>query len=160
MSGLGELGHVALIATLCVLLAWAAASDMQRYIIPNRICLSLLFLYPGYALLSLSASEIGIAAALAAAVFAVGAGLFAFGIMGGGDVKLLAAVSLWAGGDHFPLFLILTTMAGGFLGLSWGPLLRYFFPAIATAKAANGRPAIPYGVAIAVGGFFVAINLY
>jgi prepilin peptidase CpaA len=159
MSGLGELGHFALIATLCVLLAWAAASDMQRYIIPNRICLSLLFLYPGYAL-GLSASEIGTAAALAAAVFAVGAGLFAVGIMGGGDVKLLAAVSLWAGGDHFPLFLILTTFAGGLLGLSWGPLLRYFFPAIAMAKAATGRPAIPYGVAIAVGGFFVAINLY
>jgi prepilin peptidase CpaA len=159
MSGLGELAQFALIATLCVLLLWAAASDMQRYIIPNRICLSLLFLYPGYAL-GLSASEIGIAAALAASVLAVGAGLFAFGIMGGGDVKLLAAVSLWAGGDHFLLFLLLTTMAGGFLGLSWGPLLRYFFPAIATAKAANGRPAIPYGVAIAVGGFFVAINLY
>ena len=31
---------------------------------------------------------------------------------------------------------------------------------IAMAKAANGRPAIPYGVAIAVGGLFVAINLY
>jgi prepilin peptidase CpaA len=159
MSGLGELAQFALIATLCALLVWAAVSDMQRYVIPNRICLALLFLYPAYAL-SLSPTEIGIAAAIAAAVFAIGAGLFAYGIMGGGDVKLLAAVSLWAGGSYFPSFLVLTTVVGSLLALWWSPLLRYFFPSIALGKSANGRPAVPYGVAIAAGGLFVAVHLY
>jgi prepilin peptidase CpaA len=159
MSGLGGLAQFALVGTLCALLMWAAASDMQRYVIPNRICLSLLVLYPGYAV-TLSPTEIGIAAAIAATVFAIGAGLFSFGIMGGGDVKLLAATSLWAGAAYFPAFLMLTAAAGGVLALWWGPLIRYFFPSIAVAKAANGRPAIPYGVAIAAGGLFVAVNLY
>jgi prepilin peptidase CpaA len=159
MSGLGGMAQFALVATLCALLIWAAASDMQRYLIPNRICLSLLVLYPGYAV-GLTPAEIGIAAAIAASVFMVGAGLFSFGIMGGGDVKLLAATSLWAGAAYFPTFLILTAAAGGVLALWWGPVLRFFFPTVALATAANGRPAIPYGVAIAAGGLFVAVNLY
>ena len=159
MSGLGELAQFALIVALCALLVWAAASDMQRYVIPNRICLALFFLYPAYAL-SLSPAEIGIAAAIAAVVFAIGAGLFAYGLMGGGDVKLLAVVSLWAGGAYFPTFLVLTTVVGGFLAIWWGPLLRYCFPSIAMGKSANGRPAVPYGVAIAAGGLFVALHLY
>lgn len=159
MSGLGGLAQVALVGTLCALLIWAAASDMQRYIIPNRICVSLLVLYPGYAI-GLAPSEVGIALAIALGVFAVGAGLFSFGIMGGGDVKLLASVSLWAGSTYFPTFVVLTAAAGGVLALWWGPVIRHFFPTIALAKAANGRPAIPYGVAIAVGGLFVAVNLY
>lgn len=159
MSGLGGIAQVALVGTLCALLIWAAVSDVQRYLIPNRICLSLLVLYPGYAV-SLSPAEIGIAAAIATAVFMVGAGFFSFGIMGGGDVKLLAATSLWAGGAYFPAFLVLTTIVGGLLAMWWGPLLRFFFPSVALAKAGNGRPAIPYGVAIAAGGLFVAMKLY
>ena len=68
MSGLGGLAQFALVATLCALLVWAAASDMQRYLIPNRICLSLLVLYPGYAV-GLTPAEIGIAAVLEEAAF-------------------------------------------------------------------------------------------
>ena len=64
----GGMAQFALVATLCALLIWAAASDMQRYLIPNRICLSLLVLYPGYAV-GLTPAEIGIAAAIAASVF-------------------------------------------------------------------------------------------
>lgn len=159
MSGLGGLAQTATVVALCALLIWAAASDVQRYVIPNRISISLLVLYPGYAL-TLSPAQIGIAASIAVGVFLLGAVLFSYGIMGGGDVKLLAATSLWAGGAYFPAFLVLTTIAGGLLALWWGPLLRFCFPATAMAKAANGRPAIPYGVAIAAGGLFVAANLY
>ena len=159
MSGLAGLAQVALVGTVCALLVWAAASDLQRYVIPNRICLSLLALYPGYAT-GLAPIDIGISAAIAVCVFAAGAAFFAYGLMGGGDVKLLAAVSLWAGSAYFPAFLLLTTLAGGALAMGWNPLIRHFFPSIAEGRAGNGRPAIPYGVAIAVGGLFVAVNLY
>ena len=159
MSGLGGLVQIAMIAALCALLIWAAASDMQRYVIPNRICLALLALYPGYAL-TLPLTQIGIAAAIAVGVFLFGAMLFSYGVMGGGDVKLLAVTSLWAGGTFFPAFVILTSIAGGLLAISWGPVLCRFFPAIAMAKSASGRPAVPYGIAIAAGGLFVAANLY
>jgi prepilin peptidase CpaA len=159
MSGLAGLAQIALVGTLCALLVWAAASDLQNFVIPNRICLSLLALYPGYAA-GQAPFDIGLSAAIAASVFIAGAAFFAFGVMGGGDVKLLAAMSLWAGGTYFPAFLLLTTLAGGALAMGWDPLIRHFFPRIATGRAGNGRPAIPYGVAIAVGGVFVAVNLY
>ena len=159
MADFGGLAQFALVGTLCALLVWAAASDVRHYIIPNRTCLSILLLYPGYAV-TLTPGEIGIAALIATIVFAIGAGLFSFGIMGGGDVKLLAATSLWAGGAYFPAFMIMTAFAGFVLAMWWTPLLRHFFPSVAAATSGNGRPAVPYGAAIAVGGLFVATKIY
>ena len=43
---------------------------------------------------------------------------FAVGALGGGDVKLLAAVSLFAGPGRLVDFLIITAIAGGLLGLA------------------------------------------
>ncbi|MGI9371195.1 MAG: A24 family peptidase [Hyphomicrobiales bacterium] len=46
-------------------------------------------------------------------VLAVGFGLFCFGLIGGGDAKFLASVSLWFGlHDILPLILV-TTLLGG-----------------------------------------------
>jgi prepilin peptidase CpaA len=158
MSGSGSLVQLVLVGTLSALLIWAAASDLQRYVIPNRICAALVILYPGYAV-ALPPFELLTACGIAASVLAIGAGLFSFGIIGGGDVKLLAATSLWAGGSYFVPFLLVTAAAGGVLALWWHPWLQYYFPDTPPMKAANGRPAIPYGAAIATGGLFVAINL-
>ena len=92
-------------------------------------------------------------------IAAIGAGLFALGIMGGGDVKLFAVTALWAGGPFIVLLLVTTAAAGGILALWWDRLLRFFSPTTPSLKAANGRPAIPYGAAIAAGGLIVAVNL-
>ncbi len=53
----------------------------------------------------------------AAAVFLGGAVLFARGYLGGGDVKLLAAATLWAGPAGTPTLLMLTGVLGGALAL-------------------------------------------
>lgn len=158
MPGLGSLIQLAVVGTLCVLLIWAAVSDARSYIIPNRVCAGLFILFPAYAL-SQAPIDIGIAVGIAAAVFAVGATLFHFGLMGGGDVKLLTGVSLWAGGSQFLPFLLMTSLAGGFLALSYLFVFQYLAPCLPAMKSANGRPAVPYGVAISVGGLFVAANL-
>ena len=102
-------------------------------------------------------------------------------LIGGGDVKLIAAVSLWAGLEHFVWFMLVTSLAGGALSLIslWS---RRFGGVIGARLAALGlatpggpgavlsdapRPApaasahpvtLPYGVAIAVGGIAVAIQ--
>ena len=57
------------------------------------------------------------ALAVAAAVFVFGFVLFARQLIGGGDVKLIAAVSLWAGPEHLALFALVTSLAGGVLAL-------------------------------------------
>src|SRR3546814_1397676 len=54
---------------------------------------------------------------VAAIVLGLGILAFARGWFGGGDVKMLAAVSLWAGPAHLSLLLLVTALAGGLLSL-------------------------------------------
>ena len=45
--------------------------------------------------------------------------LFALNMLGGGDVKLLAAVALWLGMDRLAALLILVGIVGGLFALLW-----------------------------------------
>ncbi|MEO8559202.1 MAG: prepilin peptidase [Rhodospirillales bacterium] len=166
----------AILAIYCGLLAWAALSDALSLRIPNRVPLSLLILYPCYLALSADAMigpvAIGAALAIAAIVFAIGFFCFARGWMGGGDVKLMTVGALWAGPALVPEFLIVTSLIGGiqalFSVLRLRALLSLWFAttfAYAPALAAGSDTAplrhrrLPYGVAIAAGGVFVAARL-
>ena len=71
------------------------------------------------------------------------AGAFYAGMMGGGDVKLAAAIALWFSPFTTLRFLVLTSLAGGVLTLI---VLGWH-----RARKREGRPEIPYGVAIAFG---------
>src|SRR5271166_7143144 len=109
--------HLIPLAGFAGLMATAALEDCRRLIIPNGLVLGLCALWPLHLatapMLSLPAA--GSAAICAAAVFVVGALLFSRGLIGGGDVKLLAAATLWAGpGATLPL-LFLTGLIGGLL---------------------------------------------
>jgi prepilin peptidase CpaA len=79
------------------LLALAVATDLESMRIPNRICLLIVALYPCHVLAQAAPVDWLGAMAVAGAVFLVGLIPFAFRLMGGGDVKLMAAVALWAG---------------------------------------------------------------
>ena len=79
------------------LLAYAAWSDFREYLIPNRIIVGLLVLYPAFVLTAPTAVDWTISVAIAAGILTVGFILFATNHMGGGDVKLLMATGLWAG---------------------------------------------------------------
>jgi len=94
-------------------------------------------LWPGVAL------QIG----LAAAVFGLFAIAFRFGAMGGGDVKMAAALALWLPFAGVVKLLVIMSIAGGVLTLAMVAAHRM-------AKAA-GQPEIPYGIAIAFGGFWL-----
>jgi prepilin peptidase CpaA len=109
----------------------------------------------------------------------VGLLLFRVELIGGGDVKLLAALSLWAGADQLVSFILVTTLTGGALSVislayrRWGGLIAAQLAmlgfAAATARAAaiadpptGGAPdrsTLPYGVAIAAGGLAVIVGL-
>lgn len=90
--------------------------------------------------------------ALFFALLLVGTGVFATGNLGGGDVKLLAAIGLWFKlADAFWL-LIAIAIAGGLLALVMIVGRRLI------ASAGGKRPSrgfIPYGVAIVAGSAFV-----
>lgn len=93
---------------------------------------------------------------LGLASFLVGALLFTRGGLGGGDVKLLSVVGMWAGPKLWFPFILMTALAGGILGLV----------VLARAVCINGikrrvwrELTLPYGVAIACGGLYVAASL-
>ena len=94
----------------------------------------------------------------AAAVFVAGALLFSRGLIGGGDVKLLSAATLWAGPSLTPALLLATALLGGLLTiLLLVPLaMRTVFPADAGDGAAK-RVSVPYGIAIAAAALIVTL---
>jgi prepilin peptidase CpaA len=90
---------------------------------------------------------VAIQLAAGATVFVLLAGAFYAGMMGGGDVKLAAAIALWFPPFATVKFLVLTSLAGG--------LVTVIFLGLHYAKKREGRPEIPYGVAIAFGGLAI-----
>lgn len=132
-----------LLAALAALLLYAAWGDLRTRTIANRLNLAialgapLWWLAQGLPWWPGAAIQVGIALL----VFAVFAGCFALGMMGGGDVKLLAALALWLPPVPMMRMLVVMALAGGVLTLACIALHR--------ARKAQGQPEIPYGVAIA-----------
>lgn len=133
----------------------AAASDLRSYEIPDSINAGIGILYFAYAMSAPGRIDFAGACVIALIVFLVGVGLFSAGAFGGGDVKLLAATTLWAGPNLVLPFLVITALAGGLLSLT--VLLRAQLAGRSSASAA--KPNVPYGVAIAVGGLYVATRI-
>ena len=137
------------LAMLGVLLAIAAVGDARRFIIPNWLCAAIALLSLPYWWASGDATWSGYAlqVGLALGTFAAFAALFAAGMMGGGDVKLLAALALWLPVGRFAELVVLVALAGGVLTLAL--LARHRW------RRAPGRPQIPYGLAIVAGAALV-----
>jgi prepilin peptidase CpaA len=158
MSGWG----INSVALLCVQAAfvfcvcYAIVSDFTRLRIANWIPAALVGLFLVYALLRLDVSAFKAHLLLAAIVFAVGFVMFVLGWIGGGDVKLLAALTLWAGPSHGPDLLIMTTLAGGLMAfalllLRYSDRTRMLMPAAAPFRRIRSfaeRGVCPYGLAM------------
>ena len=72
---------------------------------------------------------------------------FRFGLLGGGDVKLLAAGTLWLGAAALGPYLLVTVLAGGLLAVVF---VAWHLRRRPTRR--RRRPSLPYAVAIAAGG--------
>ena len=153
------LAQLCLIAMIVVTLA-GAICDIRALTIPNIVPALIAALFVPYAVfLRMAPSEVLIAVAIALAVLAAGFGAFAAGLAGGGDAKLLAAVSLWAGPNHVAALLLATAFAGAVLALFLviPPLAQVMRAARHGTPAADAPPgAMPYGVAITVGTLLLA----
>jgi len=138
-----------LLLALAAILIVAAVIDVRTFTISNRLNTTVALGAPLYWLSIALAPWPGMAIQLAAGgiVFALLAGAFYAGMMGGGDVKLAAALALWFSPSGTIKFLVLMSLAGGVLTvgiLAWHRM-----------RQREGRPEIPYGVAIAFGGLAI-----
>ena len=139
------------------LLLLAAWSDFKQFLIPNSHVVGVILLWPAYVMTVPQPVDWPVACAIAGGVLAAGLGLFALGRIGGGDAKLLAAATLWAGPALALDFLIVTALAGGAISLV--QLLRLNYGWVIGWPSVSMSRAVPYGVAIAAGGLFVAAGL-
>ena len=146
---MGTIPASILLGLLAAMLLAAAWLDLKSRTIPNGLNLAIALLAipfwwaTGLSLWPDAALQLGVGAL----VFAVFAGVFALGAMGGGDVKLVAAVALWLPWQAVIVLLVLMSLAGGVLTLAM--VARKHF------ARHQGELEIPYGVAIAFGGLWL-----
>lgn len=155
-------------ALYVLLLAVAAATDIHGFKIPNWVSAALLLLFiPVGILLPLEAHWLShVGAALS--VLAVGIVLFLLGWLGAGDVKLMAAVALWAGFGLLAQFIVAVALVGGAFALAL-LVLRFALarlPAVRATPDGGSLPRVlvsgervPYGVAVAGGAVLLGLHL-
>lgn len=141
---------------LAALLVAAAAEDAIRLRISNILCLAV---FAGaFVAMAVTGPETSLwqNALVFAVLLAIGTLLFGKGWMGGGDVKLMAALGLWCDFGAAVTMLTSVLLSGGVLALI---ILgaRTLAPAGAGGRVVVLKPGggIPYGVAIAAGGLIV-----
>ena len=137
---------------LTLLLGWTAWGDLRRRDIPNWIVLAIALAAPfwwwanGLALWPDAALRV----ALAVVVLLVFMAAWLLRMMGGGDVKLLAALALWFAPLPLVDLLLAMAIAGGALTLVTLVLHR---------RARRTDPVeVPYGIAIAGAAVWVMAN--
>jgi prepilin peptidase CpaA len=138
------------------LIAFAGASDLLTMTISNRIQIALVVCFFAAATLAgVNAATIGWHLAAGMLVLVVGFTFFAFGWIGGGDAKLMAATALWFG---FTLemveYLLIGTVYGGLLTIFLISARGYPLPATLSgqswiARLHDQKSGIPYGIALA-----------
>ena len=141
LAGLAKCGGLAALVV-------ADISDIRRRIIPNETVLVVAGVGLVLRLLSFQGILLAISVGIAFALL-VGLGqLTRLGIVGGGDAKLIAAVSLTQSPADVPALLLHIALAGGVLALVY--LARALLSSQLSRVAVRSQ-SIPYGVAIVLG---------
>ncbi len=123
---------------------YGAYSDVRSRIIPNWVSVVVAVSFLPAALIGASdLYDILIRYGIGLALLAVCALLFARGMIGGGDAKLLPACSVWMGPQGVAGFIILTAIIGGMLAV---------IALISRKKNQDDKTpqGLPYGVAISL----------
>jgi prepilin peptidase CpaA len=155
MSMLSLVVRLATVGTL----GWLAVMDVRDRRLPNKGVLAVAILFFADAVLAQkSLSATGEHVLVAAVVGVLCVGLYLMNMLGGGDVKLIAAVGLWVGSNLLVatstlMLVAITGLLVALLGLATRRLdpAECFGPMRALAFF-SCRRGVPYGVALATGG--------
>ncbi|QJQ33329.1 peptidase [Sphingomonas lacunae] len=150
----GELTIFVAPALLVGMLLTACYTDLKSRTIPNLLNVAIALVAPlvwwtmGWELWPDIAWQVGVALALLVAFF----GLFALGQMGGGDVKMIAALALSIDVRLILPMMLVFSIAGGVVA---GAMLIH-----QKMQKMEKPPEVPYGLAIAFGGFWAIYQQY
>ena len=146
-----------LLAALAILLVVAAVIDVRTFTISNWLNGAVALMAPLY-WWSIGLPlwpDASIQVAVAAGVFLVLAATFYLGMMGGGDVKLAAAIALWFSPLTTLKFLVIMSLAGGVLTLIVLIIHKKRGNPPLDDEGNPVKPEVPYGVAIAAGALWI-----
>lgn len=136
------------------LMFYASASDLVSMTIPNRISVALIagFLFFSW-WTGMDLRTFGGHWAMFAIVLLATFGLFATGVIGGGDAKLAAATALWFGWEHTLAYFILASLIGAVLTLAMMRLRGLPMPERLEKvewlkRLHRADKGIPYGIAL------------
>ncbi|MEH3158744.1 MAG: prepilin peptidase [Sphingomonas taxi] len=131
-----------LAVVLAALLLAAGIEDARTREIANAKNAAIALLAPAWWwAIGLGWGAMGLQVAMAAVVLGVFLGVFAAGWMGGGDVKMIAALALWLPLGGFVQMLMVMSVLGGAITLALLIERRW--------QRRIGAVEVPYGVAIA-----------
>ncbi len=144
----------------------AAVADFRSLTIPNWCSVTAAAFYVPFAYaLDMPATGLASHYGTGALLYLMGLGLVSRGIVGGGDAKLLAAVSVWAGPGMVAQLLLLVATLGGVLALVT-LCVRKVLSGKPTGRGpqwlnppAGTNPGVPYGMAIALAGLALIIQM-
>ncbi len=144
---------------LVIAMLYGAISDLGRFMIPNWVSLLVAVAFlPAALAAGLDIQHIVLSLGVALGCLALGVAAFAFGLFGGGDIKLFSAGAMWTGWSALAPYLMAIAIAGGILSVI---LLLFRRLPLADRLAKVGwigelhrrNGPVPYGVAIAAGTF-------
>ncbi len=149
--------HFLSITLFPLLMIIAGTGDALSMRIPNWLTLAIAILFfPMAFLTGMPWGMFGMHIAIGIAMFVAGFVLFALGLFGGGDAKLLAAAGLWLGWPDLMPFLVLTVFAGAILAISVGAwavinMTSEIHDGSIFRRLGKIKPSVPYGYAFAIG---------
>lgn len=141
---MGEFAPAILLGLLVLILVSAGIEDARIREISNwKNAAIALLAVPWWFAMGLSPwPDMALQLGIALGVFALFAAAFQFGMMGGGDVKMIAAIALWFPFDKLVSLIVIMSLAGGAITLVM--LLEKWI------RRRSEQPEIPYGIAIAI----------
>lgn len=161
--------NIVIFAFYASLLGAAGFYDLWKFRIPNILVASLAILFLVAALKSYDTVPWLHHLGAGALMFALGIAVYSFGFLGGGDVKLLGATSLWMGFEFLPQYVFFVAIAGGVLALALIPVRRIveglvvrFAPRpelVTLPRVLIPGESVPYGVAISAGALPVMFSM-
>lgn len=151
--------------TYCGFLISAMIGDIKNFTITNRLNIAFFISFIFFAILmGFSFGQLMQHFWVALVAFLICFALFAFGLFGGGDVKLVAATCFWLGAAPIYSYVMVTAIFGGILALTL-LIARKIVKKTGLPRGPKWlramlrkRNHIPYGVALGIGGIAAVAN--
>jgi len=156
--------ELALLTIFPGIMIFAGAMDLFTMTIPNKISLALIAAFLLMApFVDMGWYQFAMHLSAGAVFLLIGFAMFAFGLLGGGDAKILAVAGLWLGFDHVLDYTMYAAILGGavtlgLLAMRKMPVPIWMIHQDWFSRLYYYKTGVPYGIALAGAALIVYPN--